>query len=223
VNPPRATSAVLLAALLGAGAAFATPADPGEASRSILQAQRCQTELPLPAGPAVTTGAVRRPPPGNAPGLPILELSPAVGLVFIALAIGLGLALLMMWLLPRRFSTGGAATPEAGTERPPPARLLPDAEALAQQGRFAEAIHALLLRALSELGRRPGSAAASPSTTSREVVRHAGLPAEVKAALGPLVRAVEWMHFGRTPAGAEDYASCADQYRRFREAWQASR
>jgi hypothetical protein len=219
------TRAIVLAALLGAGPASAAPADPGEEARAILAAQGYQTSLPLKAAPppANRSPSVLPPPDSSGPLPPLVAtLAPSVGMVLIGLLLAVGLA----WLIARLMPSGerlAAPAPAAGLEPAAPARPLSDAEALAQQGRFAEAIHALLLRALAELGRRRGSVAASPAATSREVLRHAGVPAAVKAALAPLVTAVEWMHFGRAPAGATDYAACAEHYRRFRDAWQASR
>jgi hypothetical protein len=107
---------------------------------------------------------------------------------------------------------GEAATAPAAPER---AALVEDAEALARAGRFAEAIHALLLAALRELGRRSGSPAASPAATSREVLRSGSLPTEARAALSPLVSAVESIHFGGLAAGLDEYAGCATAYRQF--------
>jgi hypothetical protein len=92
-----------------------------------------------------------------------------------------------------------------------------EADRLAREGRFAEAIHALLLRALSDLGRY----ATTPALTSREVARGAKLAQEARAALGALVAAGEWVHFGGKPAGAAEYEASVASYRRFREAWRA--
>ncbi|HEX6739871.1 MAG TPA: DUF4129 domain-containing protein, partial [Vicinamibacteria bacterium] len=74
----------------------------------------------------------------------------------------------------------------------------------------------LLLNALRELGR--SSTAPALSQTSREVLRHPALVPEARAALGPLVSSVESCHFGGGTATAEDYARCAESYRRFQDA-----
>jgi hypothetical protein len=94
-----------------------------------------------------------------------------------------------------------APAPAAGT----PAALT-DAEALAREGRYAEAIHALLLAAIEALrGVRPVAA----SLTSREVAASAGaLSDNGREALRQIVQAVEITRFGGRDAGAREYAAC---------------
>ncbi len=96
------------------------------------------------------------------------------------------------------------------------------AAALAADGRFGEAIHALLLTAFSDLGRRLG--ALPPSTTGREVVRAVAGPAVAAPpvaaeALHALVAAVERSRFAARTVGAADYALCRAAYQRFAAAW----
>ena len=78
---------------------------------------------------------------------------------------------------------------------------LADADALAGQGRYAGAIHALLvgvLRGLADAQRWPAAA------TAREIAaRH--MPAED---LRMLVSAAEWAHFAGRPASEADYLAC---------------
>lgn len=75
---------------------------------------------------------------------------------------------------------------------------------LAAEGRFAEAIHALLLEVLTALVRR-ASLRQLTSLTARELVRELGLDAEARAALGRLVAAAERCHFGLQPADRPAY------------------
>jgi hypothetical protein len=204
-------------ASLGLAAAGAAPSDPAERARAILRGGGYQTELPARAIDEPSANLGRRPPAHGKlpPSIHIGGLSTLL-LVIIAIAlVALGLGFLVRRLTDR---TGlERVEPEASTAPSPPERAGPvaDAEALARAGRFADAIHALLLAALRELGRRAGSPASSPAATSREVLRSSSLPAEAKAALGPLVSAVESIHFGRAAAGLGEYAGCASAYRQF--------
>jgi len=106
-------------------------------------------------------------------------------------------------------------TSRAGLSRPVPAH-----GRLAEEGRFAEAIHALLLRAMADLSSRTDSAgrATSPAKTSREILRSSSLAPELRRALAPLVAAVERAYFGTGLAGLEEYAQCVREYRSFETA-----
>lgn len=87
-----------------------------------------------------------------------------------------------------------------------------DARALEAAGRFAEAIHALLLHALrSGIGR--SGRRFSDALTAREVVSGLGLPAGRRGALTRLLRASEDAWFGGKPAEAADFRRCLDLYR----------
>ncbi|PID80992.1 hypothetical protein CSB20_04600 [bacterium DOLZORAL124_64_63] len=72
---------------------------------------------------------------------------------------------------------------------------LPDPDALAAQGRYAEAIHALLLRSLALVSHRL-DLTWPRSLTSREILRHQELTDEARAGLRQLIRRVEIHHFG---------------------------
>jgi Domain of unknown function (DUF4129) len=87
------------------------------------------------------------------------------------------------------------------------------ADELAQQGRFAEAMHALLLHSFAEIRRRRGAAFA-PSLTSREILRRVGLSDAAQAALGDIVGRVERSYFGEHPAGPMDYRACRSSFDR---------
>lgn len=99
-----------------------------------------------------------------------------------------------------------AATPD---DRPEP--LLEDADALAREGRYAEAMHALLLLGLA-LIRRQRAQAIADSLTSREIVRATDLPAGARDALDDLVIRVELGHFGLYPVAPRDYEACRGHF-----------
>lgn len=92
-----------------------------------------------------------------------------------------------------------------------------DADALAGEGRFAEAMHVLLLRSLVELRERI-PALVTDALTSREILQRATLPGDGPLALSDLIDRVERVHFGRRPAAAEDYGACRTSYRRLLDA-----
>jgi hypothetical protein len=98
----------------------------------------------------------------------------------------------------------GIAAPETGAVA---------ADELAQQGRFAEAMHALLLQSFAEIRRRQGASFA-PSLTSREILRRVGLSNAAQAALGDIVGRVERSYFGEHPAGPVDYRACRSSFDR---------
>jgi hypothetical protein len=85
------------------------------------------------------------------------------------------------------------------------------AESLAGQSRFREAIHLLLLRTFEMLARRVGSRLA-PGMTSREVLVGLGLPEAALPALTELVDAVEATAFAGRPASFDDYTRCAARF-----------
>jgi hypothetical protein len=99
---------------------------------------------------------------------------------------------------------GGASAPE---------ETVLAADDLARQGRFVEAMHALLLRALADIRRRRDQAFAE-SLTSREILRRVRLSEEGEASLRDIVARVEWSYFGEHPAGPEDYRQCRDSFDR---------
>lgn len=102
------------------------------------------------------------------------------------------------------------------------ARPLGDAEALAGQGRFGDAIHTLLLRTLSELSARL-ERPLPPALTSREILREVAVPDDARTALAGLITAVEVSHFGDVVPGAAEYQHCLASFRRFAAAYTRGR
>ena len=101
-------------------------------------------------------------------------------------------------------------------EPPHPPTILEKADALARNGEFAESIHSLLFAAIDLLRRRVGATLA-PSSTSREFLSGASLPASVKAALSVVVAAVEVSHFGGQAPNEGAYQECRENFVRLLE------
>jgi len=81
------------------------------------------------------------------------------------------------------------------------------ADDLARQGRFAEAMHVLLLQSLGDIRRRLDERFAD-SLTSREILRRIRLSDVGLASLRDIIFRVERTYFGEYPAAAEDYQGC---------------
>ncbi len=193
----------IAAALLPAAAAAADDEIARRAAR-ILADGGYQTELPhapkpldvhLPLGPLELL-------------LQILLWGALAVLAFLAIA----------WLV-RRLAPGARdveiAEPGAAT---PVAIPIASAEALAAGGRWAEAIHALLLETLQALSR---AARLAPSLTSREIVARVPLPERARDALSGLVLAVEISRFGGATAAEGDYRACLGRFHAFLESYRA--
>ncbi len=110
-------------------------------------------------------------------------------------------------------AAGERLTPESA------ARTSATADDLARQGLFREAMHVLLLRALTEMRQRRNEHFAD-SLTSREVLDCVRLPEVGHASLRDIIARVEWTYFGEHPAAAEDYTACRASFGRFVEALQ---
>jgi hypothetical protein len=92
--------------------------------------------------------------------------------------------------------------------------LLSDADALAAQGRFAEAVHLILARSIDDFaGRRPG--VVRPALTSRDLARAEAMPAEARRAFGLIAEAVERSLFGGRDVDADRFAECRRAYHDF--------
>jgi len=137
-------------------------------------------------------------------------------LLYLLLAVGAVLAGLALF---RRLRARPAAfTPEpavpAGEAAPRAERVpaLDDAERLAAQGRWDEALHALLLQAIRAVSSRL-PAPLPPSSTSRELLRLVPLSEEARQAFAGMVRAVELSLFGGAAVGAEVYQENRERFR----------
>jgi len=144
----------------------------------------------------------------------------------IALLVGLILYFVVRELLRyyRKEASGGNTAADVVPDwRPPVARaraLLGDADRLAAEGRYAEAIHLLLFRSIEEIdAKRPH--AVKPALTSRDILDLQALPSVARQSLSRLVTAVEWSFFGGRAVDAADFSACRRAYEEFAfpEAW----
>ena len=92
--------------------------------------------------------------------------------------------------------------------------LLADADALAAQGQFAEAVHTLLLRSIEDMRRfRPHSV--RPAATSRDLAGLGVLPEAARPAFELMAEAVETSLFGGRAVDAHRYEACRKAYEFF--------
>jgi hypothetical protein len=146
--------------------------------------------------------------------------------VAIALLVGLILYFVVREVVRHYRREAGAETAKDNNVpdwRPPVAQaraLLSDADRLAAEGRYAEAIHLLLFRSIEDLdARRPHTV--KPALTSRDILDLQALPSVARQALSRLVRTVEWSFFGGRLVDAADFSACRRAYEQFAfpESW----
>lgn len=101
--------------------------------------------------------------------------------------------------------------------------LLAEADKLAAEGRYAEAVHLLLGRSIEDIGRRRPQLL-RPALTARDIARSPDLPEIARDAFTTIANVVELSHFGRRPVDADGWQQCRDAYSRFalRESWSAN-
>jgi hypothetical protein len=121
--------------------------------------------------------------------------------------------LLGRWRRPEDWD-GQAGEAGSANQHSPLAFASANAEELAQQGRYREAIHLLLLHALNEMRQRL-KAQFADSLTSREILRAANLASAGGAALQDMIGRVEKSYFGEYPVAAEDYTACRASFDTF--------
>ncbi|MEL6858007.1 MAG: hypothetical protein AAFO74_06445 [Pseudomonadota bacterium] len=103
------------------------------------------------------------------------------------------------------------------TLRPEPTKakaLLEDADALAAQGRFAEAVHLLLFRSIDDIQEKK-SGAIGRSLTAREIGSLGLLPEQIRGALTPIIRIVERSFFGGRDVDETGWQEARASYERF--------
>ncbi len=217
--------AVFLGAPAGGQSAPAGPGGVPERARAILADPRYQTRLPKHEAPQDLDDEGRPRAPSRdldlpAAAAPVIsagaELMRIVFLVLLVAVVALVLAWVVRTVMERmgRARAGGEGEApgtggEIGPEREPD---LEDATRLAAEGRYGEAIHALLLAAIHHFAAR-AHMTVQPSRTSRELARLLPLRSESRAAFDELVRAVERTLFGGEAAGPEDYQRSLERFR----------
>jgi len=172
-------------------------------------------------------------PPPPPPGWlqPLADVLQAMGPLF-KIIFWLGLAaivLAILWFIGRELIR--IRLPERTDKlnitddawRPAPAAalaLLSDADALAAEGRFAEAVHLLLLRSINDIdGRLPNTV--RPALTARDIAGLDRLPAAARPAFDRITRVVESSLFGGRPVDRAAFTDCRAAYEAFAfpQAW----
>ena len=123
------------------------------------------------------------------------------------------------WRLPRRRSSRGTPTEmieeQAWAPEAAPARAwLNEADVLAAQGRFAEAIHHLLVRSVEDIARRRPRLV-RPALTSRELAASDAIPPSARDLFAGIARLVEKSLFGGRPVDAQDWDRARTAYADF--------
>lgn len=136
--------------------------------------------------------------------------------LLVLLAIGV-LALLWVILAPYLEKWRGPKAvedeewrPEEGAAR----QLLDEAEALARNGKFNDAVHLLLFRSIEDIERRRPELL-RPSSTSREIGNFESLPENARTMFGVIAGHVERGIFAAMPIGEEGWAASRDAYGAF--------
>jgi hypothetical protein len=86
-----------------------------------------------------------------------------------------------------------------------------EADDLARDGHYGEAMHLLLFKSLNEIRRQRGVSFAV-SLTSREILRRIQLSDPGRNSLGAIIVSVERTYFGGRPAGQADYSDCRSNF-----------
>ncbi|HEX8625442.1 MAG TPA: DUF4129 domain-containing protein [Allosphingosinicella sp.] len=119
------------------------------------------------------------------------------------------------WRLWRRRAAAGVAVEaeeEAWAPEAAPARSwLREADALAAQGRYAEAVHHLLFRSIEDIARRRPRLV-RPALTSRELAAAEALPPPARSLFARIAGLVERSLFGGRPVEAADWTSARTAY-----------
>lgn len=115
----------------------------------------------------------------------------------------------------KRRKAGLAVAPVDWAPEPAKAQaLLEDADRLAAEGRYDEAVHLLLFRSIDELaGRRPQDV--RPALTSRDIAQIAAMPGPARSAFTRIAQVVEKSFFGGRPVGAGEFGECRRAYEAF--------
>lgn len=205
-------------------AAWPGPEAARQAAEQVTRAEGLQTALPENA-PVEAPPMRAAPPMGTRSSNPRTVRAPSdsqgfalgeIVLIAVGALVVIGLAAV---LLRERLTPAPVGAVAQAVEEPiapiPERALLTDADRLAAAGRFAEAVHALLMRTIEALARR---IPVPRALTSREILDRARLPTEARQAFAELVAAVELTRFGGRGADAADYARCVACFDRIRAA-----
>lgn len=124
----------------------------------------------------------------------------------------IGWTLFQRWRLARAMAAPAPSAPVI--DRAAALALLEDADALAAEGRFDEAVHLLLQRSVHHIAAaRPDWL--SPSSTAREISLIPGLPAAARQAFALIAREVERSLYALRALAAEDWHRAREAYAAF--------
>jgi hypothetical protein len=203
--------------------ANSTPIDPSAsafdaAHKALLSHRDIQFDFPSFTPP---------PPPGPLPtwlkalGHALGAVAPAMPYIFWT-GVGVGV-LFLLYLIIRELGGFRWARPRKRPKvvdldyRPDAAMasaLLADADELAAQGLFAEAVHSLLLRSIDDMRtRRPR--AVQPSLTTRDINALSALPDPARPAFAAMAQVVERSLFGGAAVDRGDFDHCRQAYEAF--------
>lgn len=119
------------------------------------------------------------------------------------------------WRLPRRRRAVAAEAIEQeeswAPEATPARSWLREADALAAQGLYAEAVHHLLFRSIEDIGRRRPRLV-RPALTSRELAAAEALPPPARSLFARIAGLVERSLFGGRPVAADDWTAARSAY-----------
>jgi hypothetical protein len=151
-------------------------------------------------------------------------LAPYLNLIFwvgIALLVGAIIYVIAREILRRLPESGGQAKAEEHVPvpeyRPAAARahaLLEEADRLAAEGRFGEAVRVLLHRSIEDM-EKVFPEAIMPSMTSREISTVEHLSAQGRVTFTKIAQAVERSLFAGRPLSADTYSDCRSAYESF--------
>jgi hypothetical protein len=138
----------------------------------------------------------------------------------VLIVLGVLLALVVLWFLlaplVERWRLRREAEPEEEwtPDRDAAAALLADADRLAGEGRYEEAVHLLLQRSVADIARaRPDWL--HPASTAREIARLPSLPQRAREAFAVIAERVERSLFALRRLDEADWTAAREAYARF--------
>ncbi len=119
------------------------------------------------------------------------------------------------WRVPLSAGTAQLASDEEWSPKEAGARSwLEEADAMARDGRFAEAVHHLLFRSIEDIiKRRP--TLVRPALTSREIATSPSIPGQARDLFAGIARLVERSLFGGQTVGEHDWLQAREAYSGF--------
>jgi hypothetical protein len=117
--------------------------------------------------------------------------------------------------VPRLAPASDIALEEEWAPEEAPARSwLEEADALAREGRYAEAVHHLLFRSIEDISKRRPNLV-RPALTSREIGAAEAIPSRARELFAAIARLVERSLFGGRAVGEQDWLEARGAYSDF--------